>query len=180
MILALIICICILAYLFYKKGVMDTEDTQKEKDRYIGYKSPYHKMYDKNDIDFSELLNNETAKYELQFGSSKFTKLTSLVESRKEYICTNYYVTKFLNNTFDVKSYYIEASAIGSIIFENNKTHTIAVLWMLMMLNVHLEGLLLLEMANNMNFTESEYKRNCNIINQKSKRLAIEALNYYK
>ena len=163
MIVALIICIFVLAYLFYKKGVMDTEDRHKEKERHIGFQSIYHKIYSDDRYDFKNIVTKEFMQYELYYGSSNRKTVVIIGEDLSE--LNTYFLSKMISPnpySINIKDIFIIVCNNKKYTFESNETITMAVLFSLMLLY---DGI----------------NKDWNILKDKDfKKLAIDALNYFK
>lgn len=163
MYILLIFFIGFLAYLFYKKGVMDTEDNQKEKERHVGFQSIYHKIYSDERYDFKNILAKEFTLYEHYNGSEKRKKIVIINENLSE--LNAYFFSKMTSSnpySINIKDIFIIVCNNKKYTFESNETITMAVLFALMLLY---DGI----------------NKDWNILKDKDfKKLAIEALNEYK
>lgn len=159
----LFILIGLLAYLFYKKGVMDTQDNQKAKDRNQGFQSVYHKEYDNVACNFKYIVTSEFTKYELLNGSEKRRKIVSIGNNINE--LNEYFLAKMISAnpySINIKDIFIIVNKDTKFTFESNKTITMAVLFLLMLLY---DGI----------------NKEWNILKDNDfKRLALDALNHYK
>ncbi len=162
--IALIIIVTgFLAFLFYKKGVMDTEDTQKKKEKLQGFQSLYHKKYSDERYNFKNIVAQEFMQYELYHDSANRKKVVMIGEDISE--LNAYFLSKMISNnpySVNVKDIFIIVCNNKNYTFESNETITMAVLFALMLLydGINKDWLIL---------KDKDFKR-----------LAIDALNHYK
>ena len=102
MYIILILLLGFLAFLFYKKGVKDTEDNQKEKERHVGFQSVYHKIYSDERYDFKYIVLKEVMLYKQYYGSAKRKTIEIIGEDLSE--LNAYFFSKMTSsNPYSIK-----------------------------------------------------------------------------
>lgn len=183
MIFIVLILIAALVYFAVKSNDIGHEIKEIEKKNLQGFKSEYHLHY--NEYDFSDIAYKECKFFNDTYDTDKYYKITDYFDAENEMICT-YFIRLGCNIPLDwtfninIKELYLYVNSLVPMLLANNKTTTLAVIYILEMIKKRLDDL---NLQFNVDFTDPRRKKYFivdDILEKSFKKLILDALDFYK